>query len=413
MGKIIPLISAKLSGSSVQSNIVNGVYTFGLPYNSSGAVKLYKDNEVNKDNGVSGIDVVLEQSHILGKNILNSPYKLIAADINGDGKITALDIVYMKRVILGIDTTFTNSTTKQTRMWAFVNNGYVFPDITNPFPYNDSINFINQDSSVGNKSFTGMKLGDVNWDWDAAVARPNNNTLNAVELSYSLANTYPSDALPGRTDGYIHIPVRVKNFRDLLTMQFTINFDTTVLKWNGIDNNLMNFDLGTNHAEEGKITFLWNDPHNEVETLADGSVLFELVFQKIDNGQLIIDNENTNTISLDGSVTKVEAYDKDYGLHGVVLNRVENIQPLQVESWTVAPNPTTDGIIHVQMNLRDKKTIVFRLSDNTGKVVMVMQVEGVKGSNTINLRIGQQLTMGVYYLKAEGVEGVKELIIKN
>ena len=210
------------------------------------------------------------------------------------------------------------------------------------------------------------------------------------------------------------MPVKVKNFKDLLGIQYTINFNSSALKWVGVDNNILNFEMGTNHADEGSISFLWVDTKNEIKTLEDGSVLFELLFKTIDNGQLIIDNVNTNTLSIDGSVTSIAAYDKDYGLHGVVMKASPiTIVESPKETWTVSPNPTKDGVIKVQMNLKDKKIIVFRLIDNTGRVQMVKQVEGIKGISNIAMDINHKLSDGVYYLQAIGVEGnkVKELII--
>ena len=76
---------------------------------------------------------------------------------------------------------------------------------------------------------------------------------------------------------------------------------------------------------------------------------------------MIIDNENTNTLTLDGSVT---AYDKGYGVHDVVVKKMESIPSVRAEWWVVAPNPRKDGVINVQMNLKDKKTLVYRLIDN-------------------------------------------------
>jgi len=195
-------------------------------------------------------------------------------------------------------------------------------------------------------------------------------------------------------------------------MQFTISYDPTVMQWQGIGNNPLGIETGTNHAAEGSVTFLWVDPKNEIKTLEDGSVLMELVFKSIDNGKLIIDNLNTNTLKLDGEVTAIAAYDKDYGLHGVELKRLEDVQPKQAESWTVAPNPTKDGVIKVQMNLKEKKIVVLRLLDNTGRLLLTKQVEGIKGSNNITLREGKNVPTGTYYLQAVGVEGVKQLIIQ-
>lgn len=146
-------------------------YTLNLTGSGNYIVSPYKNNDIYKVNGVSTIDAVLIQSHILGKNILNSPYKLIAADVNGDGKVTAIDIVYIKRLILGIDTTFTNSATSQNRLWAFVDSNYKFADTTNPFPFKDSITYNGLNANQTNQTFIGIKLGDVNWDWNPAIAK--------------------------------------------------------------------------------------------------------------------------------------------------------------------------------------------------------------------------------------------------
>ena len=149
---------------------VNGNYS--LIINNCGYVTHpTKNNDINKANGITTTDLVYIQSHILGKSLLNSPYKIIAADVNGDGKITTLDLVYIKRLILGLDTTFTNSTTKENRLWAFIDSSYKFPDTTNPFPYKDSISYIGLSANKTNQTFIGVKLGDVNWDWNPALAK--------------------------------------------------------------------------------------------------------------------------------------------------------------------------------------------------------------------------------------------------
>ena len=403
--KPIPSVIATLKSNNMVYNTYSNNYKFTCTNNGSNdTIHLTKNNDVNKANGVTALDIALVQSHILGKSILSSPYKIIAADVSGDGKVTALDIVYLKRLILGIDTTFTNSTTKQTRLWTFVDSSYKFPDTTNPFPYKDSIVVTGLSTSKTNQTFIGCKMGDVNWDWNPAIARPMVNNIDAVELSYSLANTYPSDALAGRTDGYVHIPIRVKNFREMLGMQYTISFNASVLKWVGVDNNVLNFEMGTNHAEEGKISFLWVDTKNEIKTLEDGSVIMELVFKTIKPF-------NNETLDLDGSVTSVVAYDKDYQMHNVMF-KPSVINSLETKDvWSVAPNPTTEGVIHLQMNLADRKIVVLRLIDNTGRLLLVKQVEGVKGINIITLKEGN-VPSGTYYLQAVGVEGVKQILIQ-
>ena len=167
-----PDVSVIMKGTTTTSLNSTGKYSCNcLPIGSTGTIRLQKNNEVNKSNGITGLDVALVQSHILQKSLLNSPYKLIAADVNGDGKITGLDLVYMKRMIFGIDTTFPNYYTKENRLWVFVDSAYKIPVVTNPFPFKDSIVFSKITANKINQSFIGIKLGDVNWDWNPGLAK--------------------------------------------------------------------------------------------------------------------------------------------------------------------------------------------------------------------------------------------------
>ncbi len=165
------------NGDSAVLNSNN--YIAKLGSSNTQTIKLYKNNDAHKTNGVTTLDLALIQSHILGKTLLNSPYKIIAADVNGDGKVTTLDIVYIKRLILGLDTTFTKTATGEKRLWAFVDSSYSFPDTTSPFPFKDSISFNGLNAAKTNQTFIGIKLGDVNWDWNPALARmPNRVFVN-------------------------------------------------------------------------------------------------------------------------------------------------------------------------------------------------------------------------------------------
>lgn len=61
-------------------------------------------------NAITAFDLVTIQKHILGITELSDAYRLIAADVNSDGKITAFDLVTIRKVILGIIETLPNNT---------------------------------------------------------------------------------------------------------------------------------------------------------------------------------------------------------------------------------------------------------------------------------------------------------------
>ncbi len=110
-------------------------------------------------NGVSSKDVIAIHKHILGIKKLDTPYKLLAADINGDYKITASDLFLAKKIAAGlIDKIPLDS-------WLFINRDFVFKDPKNP--WFDKDQWTKMDSFLMNKNvnvdmhFIGIKIGDV------------------------------------------------------------------------------------------------------------------------------------------------------------------------------------------------------------------------------------------------------------
>ncbi|NJK83829.1 MAG: hypothetical protein HC912_08475 [Saprospiraceae bacterium] len=104
-----------------------GVYNLETGYDYS--LTPYKDDD--HLNGISTFDLVLISKHILNVQPLDSPYKIIAADINNSGSITTMDMVLLRRLILTIDQALTNNTS-----WRFIPADYVFQNPVNPFAEN-------------------------------------------------------------------------------------------------------------------------------------------------------------------------------------------------------------------------------------------------------------------------------------
>jgi hypothetical protein len=111
-------------------------------------------------NGVSTLDLVLIRKHILAIDILDSPYKIIAADANKSNSVTTADLVAIQRLILNITTAFPNANTS----WRFVDADFNFSDPENPFthPFPESIQISNFSGDMTGVNFIGLKVGDVN-----------------------------------------------------------------------------------------------------------------------------------------------------------------------------------------------------------------------------------------------------------
>jgi hypothetical protein len=397
------------SKDSTNTN-VDGNYSFNNLITNDYTIRLLKNNDISKANGINATDVLFTQRHILNTTKLNSAYKLIAADVTGDKVVNATDVLRIKRLILGTDTTFTKGAgaNKVDRLWEFVDSAYVFPDTTNPFPFKDSISFTNLTSNKINQTFIGVKLGDVNYDWNPAVAK--GSIIDNVELIIDNAAIKVDKQLS--TVNY-QLPIKVKNFKDIVAMQYTLHFDNKDYEFVGIENNKLDIDFNSKQANQnGNISFLWTDKNAVERSLEDGTEVFTLVLRSTVNGKPSTDV----AISLTNDLTEIAAWDKDYNQHNIILTQKSKIETQNLNDvWSVSPNPTS-GNIKVSIVSKNNKTVSFELTDAQGKTILKQSVELQKGNNnfTINLKKNGNLTTGIYFLKAIGVEGenVKRIMVK-
>jgi len=394
-GIAVNAATMNVSGTASKSVLtdINGFYSANLAsgVNTSYVFTPFKNNDLSKANGVTTLDVALIQSHILQKNLLSSPYKILAADVNGDGKVSTLDIVFIKRLILGLDTTFiTGTTTKFGRLWGFVDSSYIFPDPTNPFPAKSTDTVVGLTSNITNTSFVGFKLGDVNWDWRASLGKTM-KTNTPVEIFYN-----PTIV---NENGLVKIPVRVKNFKSMIGMQFTLNYNKDVFEFISINNNKLNIDFA-NHSNVGSLSFIWNDPNNEIQSLNDNDVLFELVLSKkaeFDTEDFTIDSKITTTEAVDGNFVQHEVMKTT----GNILNKPVN-PTIANEYVHVGPNPN-NGKFNVEIESAQNKSIKLSVVDLNGRILSVKKFDLSQGKNIVGLDISKQVQVGAanYFLKIE------------
>ena len=119
------------------------------------------EKDTNYINGVSSADLIKIRKHILGVALLDSPYKIIAADANNSGTVSTVDIIRIQKQILAIQEGFGEEGAPS---WRFVPAGFQFPDPTIPFdtdfPESGFISSLEADFLF--VDFIGIKVGDAN-----------------------------------------------------------------------------------------------------------------------------------------------------------------------------------------------------------------------------------------------------------
>lgn len=140
---------------------------FSFLNNHEGQVyKIQPEYDKNWLNGVSTLDLILIQRHILGLDQIKNPYLLLAADVNNDSKVTSADLVVLRKLILGIQETVPNQSS-----WIFVPKNFRFTDINNPWLFPNHLMIEQSKQDVVNADFIALKTGDIN---SSASANSNN-----------------------------------------------------------------------------------------------------------------------------------------------------------------------------------------------------------------------------------------------
>ncbi|MEM9548572.1 MAG: HYR domain-containing protein [Bacteroidota bacterium] len=159
--------------------------------------------------GVNTLDLVMIQRHILGLELFDSPYKVIAGDITDDQRLTATDLLSLRKLILGVTTEFENDS------WRFVDSEYEFSDIYSPFPYDEVVNIDDLMLNISGADMVAVKIGDVN----GSASTQLKNNLNGSILRSNLKKKLVLKKIS--IDGETYIEFKASEDGLLYGFQFT------------------------------------------------------------------------------------------------------------------------------------------------------------------------------------------------
>jgi hypothetical protein len=369
-------LSGQSNGSVMTTNA--GMYNFGnIPFGNDVTVSPVKDDD--HLNGVTTFDLVIISKHILGVQSLNSPYKIIAADANKSKSVTTADLVELRKLILQINTAFSNNTS-----WRFIKKGYVFPDPANPWsePIPEVVSINDIPTIVLDADFVAVKTGDVNGSAHASLAGESVDDRNTTGTYVLFAEekivekgeifTVTFDAPKQEVAGY----------------QFTLNFDPGMLDLvELIPGVAKEENFGLTLLEKGAVTASWNGNANL------GTSLFSLTFQAKSNGKL------SDLLNINSRFTKAEAYDLNGGLLGVHL-AFNGTAGTGFALFQNTPNPFK-GQTAIGFNLPEAGRAKLIVTDVSGKVVFTTEGDFFAGYNEVTLTRKNLPSFGVLYYTLE------------
>ncbi|MFT4535916.1 MAG: hypothetical protein ACI9P5_003288, partial [Saprospiraceae bacterium] len=325
----------------------------------------------------------------------DSPYKVIAADINGDEKLKASDLLVLRKLILGIITDLPTN-----ESWRFVDKTQVFDDIYSPWPIKENIDIVSLQEDKLDNDFIAVKIGDVNGSADPNfIVGQKVQTRDLQSIGFTV-----DDAFVNKGDEIELTFVASENF-DLRGYQFSMELEGLSF----IDISSQSISIDDNNIgliDKDLVTMSYNDA--EKVNVTKGTDLFSISFVADKSGLV------SEMIELTSKVTVNEAYiGNEYELHEVEL-RFNEAQDVQFTNklYQNEPNPFRKRT-EIGFDLAMQSDVTLTILNSTGSTIRVISIDGEKGHNAYVLDANQVGVNGLYYykLECEGFLDTKKMIL--
>ncbi len=361
-------------------------------------IQAYKDyvveasNDTDFLNGVSTLDLILIQRHILGIEKLDSPYKLIAADINNNEEISAIDLIELRKLILGVYESF-----PQNESWRFSKENQTFTDVHKPWPFVENIDIHNLSDDMMSNDFIAVKIGDVNGS--VVINNLDDNHEFSMRSSEDIELSY--DILEIQKNTEYLIPIYLTKPASIYGLQTGLKFRENNIEVIGIESGKLDLNAVNYHISERGMLLSWND--NNVLDIAENEALFYLTV-KSDNALSIA------SFNLIENNFRSEIYTSDDRIHSLRLS--ENNTNLENRLYQNVPNPFS-GETEIEFELSKDMEVNVSIIDANGQLVKSYIGFYKSGMNSIKVNNSDLNGNGIYYfnLESEAFSATKKMIL--
>jgi hypothetical protein len=344
-----------LSGDKMVNTRNDGLFKFsGLE--NGGDYTIYPELNKNPLNGVSTFDLLLIQKHVLNTKKIENPYELIAADVNKSGSISILDMLQLRKIILGVDKEF-----KGNKSWRFIDANFTFKKEASPYQFPEIVN-INDLNGSAEVHFYGIKIGDINGN---AVANGSGLGDTREQQDYVL-QAENKVLMPGET-----YPLTIYADPSLQAegMQFTLQYDPKKLQFESLLTDSMLLSMMGVFEEEGLLTLSW------ASKMLPESMVLSLPFKALQRGEI------ADMLQIGDRITRSEAY---IGERTLPVNLAFTEKPAEPIVLNPYPNPFMDKV-NIPYYLPANASVTLKVFDFSGKLVRSIVQEGNAGLNTFEI----------------------------
>jgi hypothetical protein len=370
-GKMIDDVQVNLIGSPFAPIMTDNDGKYAFPEMSfGGSYQVVPAKDIDYLNGVSTLDLIDIQKHILGTKKLNSPYKLIAADINKSGDITGSDLLDLRKLILGVYEELPNNSS-----WRLVDESYKFIDPLDPFVFDipedyEIFNF-NQSMII---DFVGVKVGDVNNTVKANAKQLNIDSRSGSKFIYNIEDKYYEGSQ------MIEVSFSSSQLENIEGFQHALKIDPVLAEVIDVKSNMASLNKQNIHILNkglGLINFSWDRPSNGIGN--EGDEMFTVVLN------LKSDAWISDVISIEDTALKAEAYNASGSIFGIGINFVPSAElEKPVSLYQNVPNPWTENT-QIKFYTPSDQDFILSIYDINGKLVHQIKDRAKAGDNKLDI----------------------------
>jgi hypothetical protein len=381
---------------SFQSDVTVETNQFGqysFQHNEPGKhyyIKGYNNNDFK--NGVSTLDLIHIQRHLLGIKSIDSPYQLIAADANRNGRISVTDLLELRKLILGVYDVLPNNTS-----WRF---GNAQPELIHLYPwgFNETIDIEALEKDVNHADFTGVKIGDVNGDVKTHLTSSEVSKRNNSKFQLSIAEKLIKHDEPEK------IEIKARNNYELAGLQFALQCSGSHVEQ--IISGVLEIEDDQYVFTDGMLHLSWIA--NESVDIAAGDVLFTIVLSSKHTGPL------SALLHLTDDILSPEAYiGNDLEKYDLELSFNSGNDQDQNTLFPSEPNPFTSSTM-IRFQLEHAGTASLRFYDMAGHLLSEIRRPFDAGMNEIEIS-NQDLNLDegviLYQLQGDGFIAVQRMVL--
>jgi hypothetical protein len=293
--------------------------------------------------GITTKDILLIQNHILGNNRIKFIPSLVAADIDNSGVVSSLDIIMLRKIILGYTSNFNVENSWQ----------YVSSSASDMGVFPNKVKFLESNPYGTRQDFYLVKKGDVDGDWyNGAPSEP-------VTASIVIGE---NDFIAGQEVNY---PIQFSEGGRWGGFQFSLAINSELVELEDIQrSNLPDFfETNLNWNKEKNVVHVsWNYSGVNVPFFEKNQLLFNLKLKAKKQGYF----SEAVTFAKDGLSPEIYQPDATSGKINMT------ILPNQINDFTTYspyPNPFVEET-NIPYTLDASTFGVLNVFDLTGKVVL-------------------------------------------